>query len=147
MSSPSNEERANEPGAPVEPDSSSTPVQAGAGVPAGSTPQPVSEPLDALKLKPLVVEALSQIYDPEIPVSIYELGLIYDISIDPSLRVEIRMTLTAPGCPAAFFLPLEVEYRVREVPGVTAVRVRVVWDPPWDRDRMSDAAKLQLGLL
>jgi FeS assembly SUF system protein len=93
-----------------------------------------------------VIEALSKVFDPEIPVNIYDLGLIYDVAIDASASVAITMTLTAPGCPAAFILPLEVERRVRGVPGVAGVRVEVVWDPPWDRDRMSEAARLELGL-
>jgi FeS assembly SUF system protein len=146
MSSPSNEERANEPPASLGSGSASTPIGDGAAAPDDAAPQSVSEPPDILKLKPLVVEAVSKVYDPEIPVNIYELGLIYDIAIDPSAAVEIRMTLTAPGCPAAFMLPLEVDRRVREVPGVTAVRVELVWDPPWDPHRMSEAARLQLGL-
>ena len=83
------------------------------------------------------------IYDPEIPVNIYELGLIYDIEVGGQGRVAVRMTLTAPGCPSAQVLPFEVEQRVREVPGVTDVTVEVVWDPPWTPDRMSEAAKLQ----
>jgi FeS assembly SUF system protein len=119
--------------------------------PGGAVPAPgpgglVSDPLKTLELKPLVVEALSTVYDPEIPVNIYELGLIYDIVIDATGRVGIRMTLTAPACPAAQTLPLEVEEKIRRIPGVTDVRVEVVWDPPWDRDKMSDAAKLALGL-
>jgi FeS assembly SUF system protein len=97
-------------------------------------------------LRPAVVAALSGVFDPEIPVNIYELGLIYDIIIDQSRTVGIRMTLTAPACPAAQFLPGEVKQRIAKIPEVTDVKVDIVWDPPWDRDRMSDAAKLQLGL-
>jgi len=100
----------------------------------------------AAALRPLVVQALSKVFDPEIPVNIYELGLIYDIIVDASGAVGIRMTLTAPACPAAQSLPLEVKKRVGEIPGVAGVTVDIVWEPPWDRDRMSDAAKLQLGL-
>jgi FeS assembly SUF system protein len=103
--------------------------------------------MNRLTLKPLVVDALCQIFDPEIPVSIFELGLIYAVEVDDAGRVAIRMTLTAPGCPSAQALPEEVEARVREVPGVTAVTVELVWDPPWGPERMSDAARLQLGLL
>jgi FeS assembly SUF system protein len=106
-----------------------------------------SDALKTLELKPRVIEALSSVYDPEIPVNIYELGLIYDIIIDAAAVVGIRMTLTAPACPAAQILPVEVASRVQAVAGVTDAKVDVVWDPPWDRDRMSDAAKLQLGLL
>ena len=97
-------------------------------------------------LRPQIVEALSRVFDPEIPVNIYELGLIYDVIVDHVGAVGIRMTLTAPACPAAQFLPLEVRKRIAEIPGVSDVKVDVVWDPPWDRDRMSDAAKLQLGM-
>src|SRR5262245_16569433 len=97
-------------------------------------------------LRPAVVAALSEVFDPEIPVNIYELGLIYDIIIDRSRNVGIRMTLTAPACPAAQSLPGEVQQRIAKIPDVNDVKVDIVWDPPWDRDRMSDAAKLQLGL-
>ena len=98
-------------------------------------------------LRKLVVEALQTVFDPEVPVNIHELGLIYGVSVSPDGAVAIRMTLTAPGCPAAQELPLEVEERIRAIPGVTAVTVDVVFDPPWDTSRMSEAAKLQLGLL
>lgn len=105
------------------------------------------DPAMTLRLQAQVVEAVSTVYDPEIPVNIYELGLIYDIAADASSAVAIRMTLTAPGCPAAQSLPLEVRRRVAEIPGVARASVEVVWDPPWDRDKMSDVAKLQLGLM
>jgi FeS assembly SUF system protein len=111
-----------------------------------STAEMMNDPARSLELRPSIVAALSKVFDPEIPVNIYELGLIYDIVVDASAIVGIRMTLTAPACPAAQFLPAEVRSRVAEVPGVAGVKVDVVWDPPWDRDRMSDAAKLQLGL-
>jgi FeS assembly SUF system protein len=97
-------------------------------------------------LRPAVIAALSKVYDPEIPVNIYELGLVYDIIVDQSRAVGIRMTLTAPACPAAQTLPAEVMRQVAQIPTVTDVKVDIVWDPPWDRDRMTDAAKLQLGL-
>ncbi len=97
-------------------------------------------------LEPKVIEAISGVYDPEIPVNIWELGLIYDLRFEPSGAVFVRMTLTAPACPSAQTLPSEVEARVREVEGVTAVNVEVVWEPPWTTDRMSEAAKLQLGM-
>ena len=105
-----------------------------------------SDPDRTAALRPRIVEALSKVFDPEIPVNIYELGLIYDIIVDQAGVVGIRMTLTAPACPAAQVLPLEVKQRIAEIPDVTDVRVDIVWDPPWDRDRMSDAAKLQLGM-
>jgi len=97
-------------------------------------------------LKPAIVEAIRTIYDPEIPVNIYELGLIYDVFVDAAGVAAVRMTLTAPGCPAAQSLPVEVARKVSAVPGVTDAKVDVVWEPAWTKDRMSDAAKLQLGL-
>jgi FeS assembly SUF system protein len=106
----------------------------------------IGDPDRSAALGPLIVRALSAVYDPEIPVNIYDLGLIYDIIVDASSRVGIRMSLTAPACPAAQFLPGQVK-KAAAVPGVTDVTVDVVWDPPWTRERMSDAAKLQLGLL
>ncbi len=103
--------------------------------------------VDQAVLQKLVVETLQTVYDPEIPVNIYELGLIYGVTVDPAGAVVVTMTLTAPGCPAAQTLPAEVDERVRAIPGVTAVKVDVVFDPPWCSDRMSEAARLQLGLL
>jgi FeS assembly SUF system protein len=94
-----------------------------------------------------VVAALRTCYDPEIPVDIYELGLIYDVTVGADGVVQVRMTLTSPGCPAAQELPAEVERTVRAVPGVSDARVEVVFDPPWDTCRMSEAARLKLGLL
>jgi FeS assembly SUF system protein len=94
-----------------------------------------------------VVVALHGCHDPEIPVDIYELGLIYGVTVSPEGAVHVRMTLTAPNCPAAQQLPADVEQAVRAVPGVTDARVEVVFDPPWDRCRMSEAARLQLGIL
>ena len=93
------------------------------------------------------IEAMRNVFDPEIPVNIYELGLIYEIKVDAAGAVAIRMTLTAPSCPAAQSLPGEVQARVKEIPGVTDVSVDVVWDPPWDPSRMTEAARLQLGML
>jgi FeS assembly SUF system protein len=97
-------------------------------------------------LKPAIVDAIRTVFDPEIPVNIYELGLIYDVFVDASGVAVVRMTLTAPGCPAAQSLPVEVADKVRQVPGVTDAKVDVVWEPAWTRDRMSDVAKLQLGM-
>jgi len=94
-----------------------------------------------------VIQALRRCYDPEIPVDIYELGLIYGLRVTADGAVDVRMTLTAPNCPAAQELPAEVERAVRSVPGVTAARVEITFDPPWDSCKMSDAAKLKLGLL
>lgn len=98
------------------------------------------------ELTPGIVDALRTVYDPEIPVDIWELGLIYDIAVDASGVAGIRMTLTAPGCPVAQSLPVEVAEKVKAVPGVTDAKVDVVWEPAWTKDRMSEAAKLQLGL-
>lgn len=103
-------------------------------------------PLNTLTLQPALVEAVSKVFDPEIPVNIYELGLIYNLDVDSGNNVQVRMTLTAPACPAAQTIPIDVERRVREVPGVNDVKVAVVWDPPWTRDKMSEAAKLSLGM-
>ncbi|HLH19294.1 MAG TPA: SUF system Fe-S cluster assembly protein [Bryobacteraceae bacterium] len=97
-------------------------------------------------LKDSIIAALKKVYDPEMPVNIYELGLIYGIEVDDAGQANIRMTLTAPNCPVAGTLPGEVERAVRAVPGVTGVRVELTFDPPWTKDRMSEAAKLALGI-
>ena len=94
-----------------------------------------------------VVEALKDIYDPEIPVNIYDLGLIYGVEVTPDADVEIVMTLTTPHCPVAESMPGEVELRVGSVPGVRDAQVEIVWDPPWDPSKMSDEARLELGML
>jgi FeS assembly SUF system protein len=99
-----------------------------------------------MSLKDQVVAALKTVYDPEMPVNIYELGLIYEVSVDDAGLVAIRMTLTAPNCPVAGSLPADVERAVRAVPGVTGVKLDLTFDPPWSKDRMSDAAKLALGI-
>lgn len=96
-------------------------------------------------LETRVLEALKTLYDPEIPVNIYDLGLIYDLKVDDAGQAFIKMTLTAPACPVAGILPGQAEAKVRAVPGITDVKLELVWDPPWDRNRMSDAAKIQLG--
>jgi len=97
-------------------------------------------------LEEQVIDVLRTVYDPEIPVNIYEMGLVYAIDISPEKAVFIRMTLTSPGCPVAASLPVEVENKVLAIPGVTSSRVDIVWDPPWDPSLMSEAAKLQLGM-
>src|SRR5215213_2328738 len=97
------------------------------------------DPLKTEAMKPAIVAAISTVYDPEIPVNIFELGLIYDVAVDASGAALVTMTLTAPGCPAAQSLPSEVERKVREVPGVAGANVDVVWEPGWTKDRMSDA--------
>ena len=102
------------------------------------------EQIDALR--PQVIDAIRTVYDPEIPVNIYELGLIYDLDIDPKGNVAIRMTLTAPGCPVAGTMPQMVRDAVARVEGLNDIDVDLVWDPPWDRSRMSEAAQLELGM-
>jgi FeS assembly SUF system protein len=102
---------------------------------------------ETLALEAQIVEQLRTCFDPEIPVNIYDLGLIYAITVTPAGAVHVTMTLTSPGCPAAGSLPGEVKARVAESPGVTDVQVEVVWDPPWDPGKMSEDARLELGLL
>ena len=97
-------------------------------------------------LKEKVIEEISKIYDPEIPVNIYELGLIYNIDVDEKNKVNIDMTLTSPNCPVAESLPNNVKHNVLKIDGVTDVDLNLVWDPPWDKDKMSEAAKLELNL-
>ena len=99
-----------------------------------------------MSLKDQVVAALKTVYDPEMPINIYELGLIYDVAVDAAGEAAIRMTLTAPNCPVAGSLPADVERAVRAVPGVTGVKLDLTFDPPWSKDRMSEAAKLALGI-
>jgi FeS assembly SUF system protein len=113
--------------------------------PPGPLPAPLTaEQTDTLRRE--VINALHQVFDPEIPVNIYELGLVYGIDIAPTGAVAIRMTLTSPACPVAGSLPGEVKARLLRLANVTDAQVDVVWDPPWDKDRMSEAAKLQLGI-
>jgi FeS assembly SUF system protein len=99
-----------------------------------------------MNLQDQVIAALRKVFDPEMPVNIYELGLIYDCAVDAEGNVAIRMTLTAPNCPVAGTLPGDVERAVRAVPGVTSVKLDLVFDPPWTKARMSEAAKLALGI-
>ncbi|PWU01289.1 MAG: SUF system Fe-S cluster assembly protein [Terriglobia bacterium] len=99
-----------------------------------------------MTLKDQVIAALKRVYDPEMPVNIYELGLIYGLEVNAEGSVEIRMTLTAPNCPVAGTLPGDVERAARAVPGVSSVKLELTFDPPWSKDRMSEAAKLALGL-
>jgi FeS assembly SUF system protein len=127
-------------------DSGASPVDSPANEFSQSIEDIVPDPVKMAELRPQVLDALATVYDPEIPVNIKELGLIYDVLVDKDSRVGIRMTLTAPACPAAQSLPVEVRDKARAVPGVTEAKVEIVWEPPWDKDRMSEAAKLQLGL-
>ena len=101
--------------------------------------------MNALENK--IVDILKTVYDPEIPVDVYELGLIYEVKIDSDNNVEIEMTLTSPNCPVAESLPKEVEDKVGEVHGVETSKVNIVFDPPWDKDMMSEEAKLDLGMI
>ena len=112
-------------------------------------PQPADarQPVPTDEIKEKVIGVLRTVYDPEIPVDIYELGLVYDIDVKPSGAVEVKMTLTSPMCPVAESLPPEVESKIGKVSGVTEASVEVVWDPPWTMEMMSEAAKLQLGML
>ena len=97
-------------------------------------------------IKSQVIEEIKKIYDPEIPVNIYELGLIYKIEVDEKNKVNIDMTLTSPNCPVAESLPKDVKENIMKVEGVSDVNLNIVWEPPWDKDKMSEAAKLELNL-
>ena len=98
-------------------------------------------------LRDEVVETLKTVFDPEIPVNIYELGLIYNVEVNEARDVRVEMTLTSPNCPAAQSMPAEVEYKTRSLDGVGEVTVEVVWDPPWSPEHMSEAARLELGIM
>jgi FeS assembly SUF system protein len=155
------------------PTSASTPTAAAVEPPPAAAPEPVpdlnvdallappapsasanggqpeigpTDPAQTDALKPAIVEAISTVFDPEIPVNIYELGLIYEINVDADRRVGVRMTLTSPACPSAQQLPSEVRYKVKALEGVTDCAVDIVWEPPWTKEMMSEAAKLSLGL-
>ena len=106
--------------------------------------QPAPPP-DRARLREEVIEVLRTVYDPEIPVNIYELGLVYDVEVDEDAHVKVRMTLTSPMCPVAESLPPEVEQKIRQLPGIAHVDVEITWEPPWNPSMMSEAAKLQLG--
>ena len=98
------------------------------------------------EIRTKVIEQIKKIYDPEIPVNIYELGLIYKIEVDDKQKVNVDMTLTSPNCPVAESLPKEVKDNIMKVEGVSDVNLNLVWEPPWDKDKMSEAAKLELNL-
>jgi FeS assembly SUF system protein len=121
-----------------------------ATTPAPAAPEPPTppnpDPDQTLQLKPYVIDAISAVFDPEIPVNIYELGLIYDIVIDAQAVVHVTMTLTSPMCPSAQQLPAEVASRIRAIDGVSDVHVEIVWEPPWTMEKMSDVARLTLGM-
>lgn len=103
--------------------------------------------INNLVVEAQVLDALRTCYDPEIPVNVYELGLVYEVAADESGVVSIKMTLTSPHCPAVQSLPAEIESKVRAISGVTDVKIDLVWDPPWDPSKMSEAARLQLGMV
>ncbi len=106
-------------------------------------------PIDKIQSQALeaqVVEVLRTVYDPEIPVNIYEMGLIYEVKTDPKGKVDIKMTLTSPACPVAVSLPIEVEDKIKAIDGVSEVKIDIVWDPTWTPERMSEAARLDLNL-
>jgi FeS assembly SUF system protein len=113
--------------------------------PALSPAQTTLNVSEVVALHDKIVEKLRTVYDPEIPVNIYDLGLVYEVKVEPSSDVYVKMTLTSPGCPAAGTLPGEVEDKIVVIPGVQKVKVDVVWEPTWDKNMMSEAAKLQLG--
>ncbi len=119
--------------------------QAGTAGPTSGGPAPAPAPSGTLEER--AVAAIKECYDPEIPVNIHDLGLIYGVDISPEGHVKVTMTLTAPNCPAAQSLPLDVQCRVEAVEGVKSVEVEVVFDPPWKPDRMNDAAKLVMNIL
>jgi len=104
-------------------------------------------PAETEAIKEKVVEAIRTVFDPEIPVNVYDMGMIYDVEVMENAAVFIKMTLTSPACPVAGTLPPEVEQKVHEVEGVSSAKVELVWDPPWTMEMMSEAAKLQLGLM
>lgn len=111
-----------------------------------SVPEVEADPVKTLEFTPKIVDQISTVFDPEIPVNIYELGLIYEIAVDGDSVAVIKMTLTAPGCPAAVTLPAEVQGKVKSIEGISDARIDLVWEPPWSKDLMTEAAKLQLGI-
>jgi FeS assembly SUF system protein len=102
---------------------------------------------ESMALEQKIIDVIRTCYDPEIPVNIYELGLIYGVEVEPAGNVQVKMTLTAPNCPAAQSLPIEVESKVGSIEGVADVNVEIVWEPPWEPSMMSEAARLELGML
>jgi len=126
---------------PMKPEEPPAPPE-GTGSVVGLT----ADPVKTGELRPAIQAALKTVYDPEIPVDIWELGLIYDVFVTADGVAAIKMTLTAPACPAAQILPGQVEQAARGVPGVTDAKVEIVWEPGWSKERMSDVAKMQLGM-
>lgn len=134
---------------------STLPVMTTGGLPEDSAANAVSQstseitpdPAKMEEIVPKVIEAMKTVFDPEIPVNIYEMGLIYEVLVDAAGHVGVKMTLTSPNCPAAQALPVEVRDKAKSVEGVTDATVEVVWEPTWTKDHMTEAAKLQLGML
>jgi FeS assembly SUF system protein len=140
----------NNSASPEKPDNAPSPAQKlldSALNATDNTPNSETAGLKERVLEQQIIEVLTTIYDPEIPVDIYELGLIYSIKVTPQSEVEILMTLTSPACPVAGTLPIEVENKIAAIPGVKDVDVEIVWEPPYSMEMMSEAARLQLGLL
>lgn len=124
----------------------SSELKTGASSDAGAASAKRLDGLEQVAVHDKVIETLRTCYDPEIPVNIYELGLIYEVRVEPTGEVAIKMTLTSPNCPVAGSLPVEVKDKVKAVPNVAAVKVDLVWEPTWDPSKMTEAARLQLGL-
>ena len=122
------------------------PIPRTATDPANAPTRGANVPPETRLLEGKVIEAIREVYDPEIPVNIYELGLIYAIEVQPDNAVNVRMTLTTPACPVAGSLPGEVQRRIEAIPEVKSANIDLIWDPPWDRSMMSEAAMLQLGM-
>jgi FeS assembly SUF system protein len=151
---------ADEPPAELYIEPNAEPTRGSAGEPAGAPPPAAAAngataaavaataaPVEGWdRIEEQIVEALKTVFDPEIPVNIYEMGLIYDVGVEPTGEVAITMTLTSPGCPVAGSLPIEVQTKVEHIPGVTAAKIDLVWEPAWNPSMMSEAAKLQLGM-
>lgn len=115
--------------------------------PAAAPAAPGAEAPPDADLKTRVVAALRTVFDPEIPVNIYDMGMIYEVGVKDDASVDVRMTLTSPSCPVAGSLPPEVQAKIAALPGVTSARVELVWEPPWNPEMMSEAAKLQLNMM
>lgn len=122
------------------------PADTPAATPTGEPRKPMTL-VEARNLKERIIEVMKTIFDPEIPVNIYELGMVYNVSVDLTGNVEVTMTLTSPACPVAGSLPGEVQNKINAAPGVNNAKVNLVWTPPWSKDMMSDAAKLQLNIM
>ncbi len=131
-------------GTPEAPTPAEAPVERAPSV--ATPPPPPAEPVDVAKLQDGVLRTLKTCYDPEIPVNIYDLGLVYDVKVEPDGSVQVVMTLTSPSCPVAESLPTEVREKIGMLPGVRSARVDIVWEPQWGPDMMSEAAKLELNL-